>query len=106
VKFREILKYFYEDFLATTTANLTGISRSTVNRIYKLLRVRIVEISLAEARELGDFELDESCLGVRRVRGKRGRGAAGKTSVFRILKTEGKVFVNVDKIVPEKSLYL
>ncbi len=29
----------------------------------------------------------------RRVRGKRGRGAGGKTSVFGLLKRKGKVFV-------------
>jgi transposase-like protein len=31
----------------------------------------------------------------RRVRGKRGRGAAGKTPVFGLLKRGGKVFVSV-----------
>lgn len=97
VKFRQILRYFCEDFSATTTANLTGISRNTINRIYKLLRVRIVEISLSEAPELGEFELDESYFGAKRVRGKRGRGAAGKTPVFGILKRDGKVFVNIVK---------
>lgn len=75
VKFREIIKYFCEDFSATTTANLSGISRNTIN---SLLRTRIVEISLQEKPELGEFELDESYFGAKRVRGKRGRGAAGK----------------------------
>ena len=64
-KFREILKYFCEDFSATTTANLTGISRNTINRIYKLLRIRIVEISLLEVPELGEFELEESYFGAK-----------------------------------------
>ncbi|MDH3324690.1 MAG: IS1595 family transposase [Candidatus Peregrinibacteria bacterium] len=103
-KFREIIKYFCEDFSATTTSNLTGISRNTINRIYKLLRVRIVKISLAESPELGEFELDESYFGAKRVRGKRGRGAAGKTPVFGILKRDGKVFVNVVKNCSRKEL--
>lgn len=30
----------------------------------------------------GEFELHESYFGVQRIRGKRGRGAAGKTPVF------------------------
>jgi transposase len=34
------------------------------------------------SRDLGVFELDESYFGAKRVRGKRGRGAAGKTPVF------------------------
>ena len=44
---------------------------------------------------MGEFELDESYFGARRVRGKRGRGAAGKTPVFGLLKRNGKVFVTV-----------
>ena len=46
-------------------------------------------------KELGIFELDESYFGAKRVRGKRGRGAAGKTPVFGVLKREGKVFVSI-----------
>ncbi len=41
------------------------------------------------------MEVDESYFGARRVRGKRGRGAAGKTPVFCLLKRGGKVFVTV-----------
>lgn len=48
-----------------------------------------------QEKELGEFELDESYFGARRVRGKRGRGAAGKTPVFGLLKRHGKVFVTV-----------
>ena len=45
----------------------------------------ILEHSLREQeKELGEFELDKSYFGVRRVRGKRVREAAGKTSVFRL----------------------
>ena len=43
----------------------------------------------------GEVELDESYFGARRVRGKRGRGAAGKTPVFGILKRGDKVFLTV-----------
>ena len=34
----------------------------------------------------GIYDLDESYFGAKRVRGKRGRGAAGKTPVFGLLK--------------------
>jgi transposase-like protein len=45
--------------------------------------------------DLGVFELDESYFGAKRVRGKHGRGAAGKTPVFGLLKRDGNVFVSV-----------
>ena len=77
------------------------INRNTVNNYYNLFRKLIFERSLAdEKKESGEFELDESYFGARRVRGKRGRGAAGKTPVFGLLKREGKVFA---KIVPNCS---
>ena len=41
--------------------------------------------------DTGVFELDESYFGAKRVRGKRGRGAAGKTPVFGLPKRDGKV---------------
>ena len=43
--------------------------------------------------QTGEFEVGESYFGTRRVRGKRGRGAAGKTSVSDLLKRGGKVYV-------------
>lgn len=75
----------------------SGVNRNTVNRLYVLLRRRIVELSIREGQELGEFEIDESYFGARRVRGKRGRGAAGKTPVFGVLKRGGKVYVNIVK---------
>ena len=44
---------------------------------------------------MGEFELDENYFGARRVGGKRGRGAVGKTPVFGVLKREGKVHVSI-----------
>ena len=46
----------------------------------------------------GTIEVDESYFGARRVRGKRGRGASGKTIVFGIFKRNGSVFT---EIVPD-----
>ena len=46
-------------------------------------------------QEFGEFELDESYFGARRIRGKRGRGAAGKTPVFGLLKRNVKVYVTI-----------
>lgn len=103
-KLREILKYFAEDETATKTAKYSKIDRKTVNKLFQKFRVRIAEISVASTPELGEFEVDESYFGARRVRGKRGRGAAGKTPVFGILKRDGKVFVNVVKNCKKEQL--
>ena len=39
--------------------------------------------------------MDESYFGAKRIRGKRGRGAGGKTIVFGILKRNGRVYTVV-----------
>ena len=97
-KFREINRYFSLDFTATNTAKLTGISRNSVNKIYTQLRLQIFLLAKREQEKFsGEVELDESYFGAKRVRGKRGRGAAGKTPVFGLLKRDGKVFVQIVK---------
>ena len=93
---RKILSHFSEDIAASKTARLTGISRNTVNSYYALFRERIMQRQYEQVMELsGEIEVDESYFGARRVRGKRGRGAAGKTPVFGLLKRGGKVFVSI-----------
>lgn len=101
--FRKILHYFAEDETAAKTAKYTGVSRNSINKLFQKIRVRIAEISIY-GREYGEFEVDESYFGARRVRGKRGRGAAGKTPVFGILKRDGKVYVNVVKNCTREQL--
>ena len=94
-KFRSILHCFCLDLTATNTALLTDISRNSINRIYASLRCLIATLSINSPATCGEFELDESYFGARRVRGKRGRGAAGKTPVFGLLKRDGRVLVEV-----------
>lgn len=48
-----------------------------------------------ETKVFGIFECDESYFGARRVRGKRGRGAAGKTPVFGLLKRNENVTITI-----------
>ena len=43
----------------------------------------------------GEVEVDEFYFGSHRVRGKRGRGAGGKTIVFGILKRQAQVFTEI-----------
>ncbi len=75
------------------------------NRYFNLFREKILEINPIESKqESGVFELDESYFGAKRVRGKRGRGAAGKTPVFGLLKRDGKVFVQIVKNCTREEL--
>ena len=91
-KFRQILKYFSLDIEATKIAQLTGLNRNTVNKYLLLIRKRMTEECELESPFSGDIEVDESFFGARRVKGKRGRGASGKTIVFGLLKRNGKVY--------------
>ena len=52
----------------------------------------------------GELELDESYFGASRVRGKRGRGAAGKTPVFGIKKRDGEVYVEIVQSCSKEQL--
>jgi len=97
-KFRDLIKYFSLDLSAQQIATLTKLNRNTVNRYLKLIRKRIAELCESETPFKGEIEVDESYFGAKRVRGKRGRGAAGKTPVFGILQRQGKVYT---EIVPD-----
>ena len=97
-KFRDLVKFFSLDLSAQQIAIVTKLNRNTVNRYLKLIRKRIAEICESETPFKGEIEVDESYFGAKRVRGKRGRGAAGKTPVFGILQRKGKVST---EIVPD-----
>ncbi len=97
-KFREVVKYFSLDLDAQKITTLTRLNRNTVNRYIALFRKRIAEICETETPFQGVVEVDESYFGAKRIRGKRGRGAAGKIPVFGILQRKGKVYT---EIVPD-----
>jgi len=99
-KFRQLVRCFALDFTATSTAELTGISVRSVNSIYLKIRRRLAEVCEQSSPLQGAVEVDESYFGAQRVRGKRGRGAYGKTIVFGLLKRQGKVYT---EIVPDCS---
>ena len=64
-----------------------------------------MKLTLAEARPFaGEVEIDESYFGARRVRGKRGRGAGGKTPVIGLLKRGGKVFTGIVENCSKQAL--
>jgi hypothetical protein len=95
-KFRQIILLFSEDLSATQISHLTSLSRQTINKYLTAIRLRILELSMLQSAPLvGQIEVDESYFGARRVRGKRGRGALGKTIVFGLLKRGDKVYTEI-----------
>lgn len=103
-KFRQLLRYFALDLTAVNTARLTGLTHKTVNQIFLKIRVRLLEEAQRASPFAGEVEVDESYFGARRVRGKRGRGASGKTIVFGIFKRNGKVFTEIVPNCQKKTL--
>jgi transposase len=99
-KFRQIVKYFALDLTATECAALSGVSLRSINSIYLRMRERMAVWCLQRSPLCGELEADESYFGPRRVRGKRGRGAGGKTIVFGLLKRGDQVYT---EIVPDAS---
>ena len=90
------MKHFCEDITASKTAALLEINRNTINRYYNLFRRKIAASTMGEGGLFsGEIECDESYFGAKRIRGKRGRGAAGKTPVFGLLKRGGSVHVEI-----------
>lgn len=85
---------FSIDEPTSKTAIIVGIQVHTTKRICNLVRRRLAELAHKKTEvALGSFELGESYFGARGVRGKRGRGTAGKTPVFGLLKRDGKKYI-------------
>ena len=99
-KFREIVRLFAADLDAGQIAEIALVNRNTVNRYLSAIRERIADYCFITSPVQGEVEVDESFFGPRRVKGKRGRGALGKTIVFGLYKRNGKVYT---EIVPDCS---
>jgi transposase-like protein len=98
-KFRLLIRHFALDLCASDAAHLTGLSHRSVITIFGKIRRRISEECQRESPfGNGEVEVDESYFGARRVRGKRGRGASGKTILFGVLKRDAKLYT---EIVPD-----
>ena len=99
-KIRELVRYVAADLTALQAAALSGLNRNTVNRLYRGVRERMRLACEAQRPLFGVVEVDESFFGARRVKGRRGRGAYGKTVVFGIFERQGRVYT---EIVPDCS---
>lgn len=101
----KLLEFFVAQVTARTASDLLGIQHNSSALFYHKIRL-VIEYYLAqEAKELfdGEIELDESYFGGIR-KGKRGRGAGGKTAVFGLLKRNGKVYTVVVKDTKANTL--
>lgn len=94
-RFRDLVRCFCEDLTATQTAGLTGLSVRSVNSIFLKIRRRLAEECEAQSPYSGVVEIDESYFGPKRVRGKKGRGAGGKTIVFGVFQRGENVFTQI-----------
>ena len=97
-KIRQIVKLFSLDLDASQITKITGLNRNTINRYLIEIRKRIAQFCDQQSPFSGEVEVDESFFGARRIKGKRGRGAFGKTIVFGIFRRNGKVYT---EIVPD-----
>ena len=96
-KFRSILLYFCLDIEAVKIAKLSKISRQSINKIIKNIRILIAKECENISKMQGEIEIDESYFGAKRVRGKRGRGTGRKTPIFGMLKRNGCVYTQIVK---------
>ena len=90
---QRLLEYFVLEVTARSAADLLSVQPNSAALFYRKVRLIIYEHLTKEAKENfnGEIEIDESYFGGVR-KGKRGRGAAGKTIVFGMLKRHGKVY--------------
>lgn len=59
-KFREILDYFCLDIEATKISVLSGVSRITLNKLFKQIRILIAKECENISKLQGEIEIDES----------------------------------------------
>ena len=89
-----LIEHFVAGTTARMAADLVQVNRNTATLYYRKLREVVTEHIADESPFGGEIEIDESYFGGHR-KGKRGRGAAGKTVVFGILKRGGRVYTAV-----------
>lgn len=103
-KLRQLLRLFCVDLTASQATELSSLDRKTTLRLFSLFRLRMVELASHECPFAGEVEVDESYFGASRVRGKRGRGAGGKTPVFGILERGGRVHTQIARACSKTTL--
>ena len=99
-----LVKLFELSTSARKASQEVHLSYKTTLRAYDILRRVLVE-ELAKTDDIlkGELEADEAYFGGKR-KGKRGRGAGGKTIVYGILERGGRVSVSIVQDVSAESL--
>jgi transposase len=103
-KQKKLVEYFIVGATARSTSEILNINKNTVALFFHKLRLLIYKNYQENNEFAGEIEIDESYFGGVR-KGKRGRGATGKTPVFGILKRGGKVYTVVIKDARSETLY-
>jgi transposase len=101
-----IIKAFYQQVPAYRLASDLGLDVKVITRVYQRLRgviYHLAELEGAESKLSGEIELDEAYFGGKR-KGKRGRGAAGKSIVFGLLERDGRIYTKVVENVSADTL--
>jgi transposase len=99
-----IITGFYQLQPAYRLAIDLGIDYQSVTRVYHRVREAIYHVAELEAGKLkGEIEIDEAYFGGRR-KGRRGRGASGKSIVFGLLERDGRVYTKVVEQVTADEL--
>ncbi|MCT8617925.1 IS1595 family transposase [Glaesserella parasuis] len=93
-KQNKLIELFVAGVTARTTAELVNVNKTTAAYYFYRLRLLIYQNSPHMEMFEGEIEADESYFDGTR-KGKRGRGAVGKTAVFGLLKCDGKVYAVV-----------
>ena len=92
-----LIEFFVAGTTARAAASIVGVNIKSAILYFHRLR-QVIEMASEENTPFdGEIEVDESYFGGVR-KGKRGRGAAGKTPVFGLLKRGGKVYT---KVIPD-----
>ncbi|MDO9982685.1 IS1595 family transposase [Glaesserella parasuis] len=117
-KQNKLIELFVAGVTARTTAELVNVNKTTAAYYFYRLRLLIYQNSPHMEMFEGEIEADESYFGGTR-KGKRGRGAVGKTAVFGLLKRDSKVYTVVvpntqsatllpiirEKVKPDRIVY-
>ena len=97
----KLVEHFIVGATARLAAIVAGVNEKTAIYYFQRLRELIALHTAGESQQAfdGEIELDENYLGGHR-KGKRGREAGGKVSVFGLLQRGGRVYA---KIIPNSA---
>ncbi len=99
-----LIKLFELELSARKASTQLGLSYPMTLKGFDILRRCVLrDLSRSDEALRGEIDADESYFGGK-WKGKRGRGAGGKTIVFGILERGGRVSVNIIKDVSSETL--